>query len=137
MDFFSEKILDHYKNPHNKGRLKDPTIRVKEKNPLCGDVLELDLKTDAKGKIKEVAISPIGCAISHASASMLSDKLKGMNIKDVENITNEDVFKLFDNKICHGRIKCVLLGLAAAKKAAIMARNKLNAKKQKTLSSKK
>lgn len=124
MDLFSEIILDHYKHPNNKGRLKKSQITIHEVNPLCGDKLQIDLILDKKGHIKEIGIIPEGCAISTASASLLSEKLKGKSLKDVEKMTEKDIFKMLGIEINPGRIKCAMLPLVTIKKALILAKSR-------------
>jgi len=116
MDLYSEILLDHYKHPHNNKPLKKHTHRAKELNPLCGDSLTIDLEIDLKGKIKNVSISPKGCAISTASASILSDYILGKNIKQVAKLKNEDIIKMLNIEITPGRFKCAILPLATIKK---------------------
>ncbi|MDD3861670.1 MAG: iron-sulfur cluster assembly scaffold protein [Candidatus Gracilibacteria bacterium] len=120
MDLFSETILDHYKHPSNKGSLKNPTITISEVNPLCGDKLKIDLKIDSKNRIKEIGITPQGCAISTASASLLSEKLIGKSLKEIEALTEKDIFKMLGIEINPGRIKCAMLPLVTIKKALLM-----------------
>lgn len=120
MDLFSETILDHYKHPNNKGALKNPSISINEINPLCGDKLQMDLSIDSKGKIKEIGILPQGCAISTASASLLSEKLKGKSLKEIEKLTEKDIFKMLGIEINPGRIKCAMLPLITIKKALLL-----------------
>lgn len=120
MDLFSETILDHYKHPLNKGALKKPAIRINEVNPLCGDKLQIDLTFDSKNNIKEIGIIPQGCAISTASASILSEKLKGKSLKQIEKLTEKDIFKMLGLEINPARIKCAMLPLVTIKKALIL-----------------
>lgn len=120
MDLFSETILDHYKHPSNKGSLKNPTITIREVNPLCGDKLKIDLKIDSKNRIREIGIIPQGCAISTASASLLSEKLIGKSLKEIEALTEKDIFKMLGIEINPGRIKCAMLPLVTIKKALIL-----------------
>jgi nitrogen fixation NifU-like protein len=124
MDLFSETILDHYKHPSNKGQLKNPSISMDEVNPLCGDRLHVDLIIDSRGKIKEIGIMPQGCAISTASASILSEKLKGKSIKDIDKMTEKDIFKMLGIEINPGRIKCAMLPLVTIKKALILKKSR-------------
>jgi len=124
MDLFSETILDHYKQPSNKGRLKNPTVSINEINPLCGDKLQIDLNIDSKGKIKEIGITPQGCAISTASASLLSEKLLGKSLKEVEKLTEKDIFKMLGIEINPGRIKCAMLPLVTIKKALLLKKSR-------------
>lgn len=117
MDLFSETILEHYKYPHNKGLLKNPTISIDEINPLCGDKLHIDLSIDSKGKIKKIGIIPQGCAISTASASLLSETIKGKSLKQIEKLNEKDIFKMLGIEINPARIKCAMLPLITIKKA--------------------
>ena len=120
MDLFSETILDHYKHPNNKGNLENPTISIDEVNPLCGDKLHIDLSIDSKDKIRDIRINPQGCAISTASASLLSEKLKGKSLKQINALTEKDIFKMLGIEINPARIKCAMLPLITIKKAFIL-----------------
>jgi len=82
-DLYSEILLDHYRLPRNKGRLEHPTITVEGVNPLCGDELTFDLEFDGD-RLKKVAFTGKGCAISMASASMLTEILQGKTTAEVE-----------------------------------------------------
>lgn len=122
MNLFSETILEHYKHPNNKGRLKNPSITIHEVNPLCGDKLQIDLIIDPKGKIKKIGIVPQGCAISTASASLLSKKLIGKSLENIEKLTEKDIFKMLGININPGRTKCAMLPLITIKKALLFRR---------------
>lgn len=118
MDLYSEIILDHFKNPHNKGILKNATAQAEEYNPLCGDKIKIYLKTDKNGIVTKAKFTGEGCAISQASASMLTEKLIGKTFKQIKKIKNEEIYKMLGIKINIGRIKCALLSLITAKRAA-------------------
>lgn len=124
MNLFSEIIVDHYKHPHHKGHLKKSSITLREVNPLCGDKLEISLSLDDEGKIKDIGINPEGCAISTASASMLSDTLKGKSLKEIEKISEKDIFKMLGIKINPARIKCAMLPVVTIKKALLLAKSR-------------
>jgi nitrogen fixation NifU-like protein len=115
--FYREYILDHYKNPRNFGRLEDADIRHEEENPLCGDVVGIDIKVDA-GKVADVRFHGRGCAISQASASLLTERLKGMTLDDAKKIGKEDVLGELGIEISPARIKCALLSLKVLKAGA-------------------
>jgi len=115
-EIYKENIIDHYKNPHNFGELKSPTHKHKEHNPLCGDNIEVFIKVN-KNKIEDVKFIGKGCAISIASMSMLSDMIKGKNIKDIEKLTKDDMMKMLGINVGIGRIKCALLSLKTVSKA--------------------
>ena len=81
-DFYRENILDHYRNPRNKGRLENPTHMHEEHNPLCGDVIRIDLHVNEQDVIDEVRFDGQGCAISRASASMMVETLGGRPVDE-------------------------------------------------------
>lgn len=114
---YREYILDHYKNPRNFGRLEDADISHEENNPLCGDVVGMDLKT-RDGVIDDVRFHGRGCAISQASASLLTERLKGMSLDDARKIDKEDVLEELGIEISPARLKCALLSLKVLKVGA-------------------
>src|SRR5258708_21572785 len=81
-DFYREFILDHYKNPHNFGELADATHRYHDTNPLCGDEITMFLKIGTDQTVEDVAFSGKGCAISQASASILTDQGRGKTLDE-------------------------------------------------------
>src|SRR5258706_12253180 len=83
---YKENILDHYSYPHNKHEIKNPNAKGEGHNANCGDELTLYLKLDG-GRVIEASFTGEGCAISLAGASMLTDKIKGMSIRDLKTIT--------------------------------------------------
>jgi nitrogen fixation NifU-like protein len=118
-DFYREEILEHYTHPHNYGVLDDPDISHVEDNPLCGDRIRFDLDLDEDGKtIKEVRFSAVGCAISKASASMLSDLLIGQSLDQIRDMTKEDVLEELGIDLGPVRLKCALLPLKVVKVGA-------------------
>lgn len=116
-DLYRENILEHYKNPRNYGSLDKPDASITDVNPLCGDCLTLEINCDNKGILTDMAFTAKGCALSVASASILSESAKGKNVKDIENLDYNDMQDLLEIKIGVGRAKCVLLPLAALHKA--------------------
>jgi nitrogen fixation NifU-like protein len=82
-EVYSEILLDHYRLPRNKGRLEHPTVSVDGVNPLCGDEITLDLEFEGD-RLKDISFSGKGCAISMASASMLTELLKGKTVAEIE-----------------------------------------------------
>lgn len=85
-ELYREVILDHYRNPRNRGTLDAPTNHADGNNPLCGDEVHLDLiVTD--GVVADIAVSGQGCSISQSSASMMSAAVKGKAIADVQELT--------------------------------------------------
>jgi nitrogen fixation NifU-like protein len=114
---YREYILDHYRNPRNFGRLEKPDISHEEDNPLCGDVIGLDFKLE-DGRIADVRFHGRGCAISQASASLLTERLKGMSLDEAKRIGREDVLGELGIEISPARLKCALLSLKVLKAGA-------------------
>jgi nitrogen fixation NifU-like protein len=112
-EMYQAQVLDHYRNPRNKGTLPDPDIEHKESNPLCGDEIEFQLALDAKGKVKDVRFDGHGCAISLSSASMLSERIKGMPLKKILRLTKDDVLGMLGVPLTPARLKCALIPLDA------------------------
>lgn len=119
MDLYAENILDHYYNPRNFGKLKDANYKARDANPMCGDKLNLYIRADGKGKITGVKFDGKGCAISQASASMLSEKLIGKTLLQASKINNDDIYKMLAVPISESRVKCALLSLSTLKKALV------------------
>lgn len=85
-NLYREVILDHYRNPRNRGALAEPDAHGEGHNPLCGDEITIDLKL-AAGVVTEVGISGQGCSISQASASMMSQAIKGKTLEEIKAIS--------------------------------------------------
>lgn len=85
-DLYREVILDHYRSPRNKHGLDDATIDVHRNNPLCGDDITIKVSVDADGIAKDVAFEGQGCSISQASASMLTEQIRGRPVKEIETL---------------------------------------------------
>lgn len=115
MNIYRQKILDHYKNPRSTGEILHPDRSSQLDNPLCGDVIKVFLNLK-DGKIKDIKFKAQGCAIAVASMSMLSEKVKGMNIKQAGALNQKYVLNLLGISLGHARIKCGMLGLKAVKK---------------------
>ena len=118
-DFYKEYILDHYRNPRNFGRLENPSTSAEDLNPLCGDQIRMELAVGDDGRVEDVKFSGKGCAISQASASMLTETLKGMKLEDVAKLPREAVLENVGIGISPTRMKCAMLGLKVAKSAAL------------------
>ncbi len=107
---YRQQILDHYKNPRNYGELPDPTFTHEGYNPSCGDEIEFDVTLADDGEtIETVAWDGDGCAISQASASMLSGKLPGMTLDEVDDLDRDDVLEMLGVEVTPMRIKCAVL----------------------------
>ena len=117
-DFYKEYILDHYRNPRNFGHLERADAAAEDLNPLCGDRIRFELEIE-DGRVKDVRFSGKGCAISQASASMLSESIKGEKLEDVVRMSREAVLENVGIGISPARMKCALLGLKVLKSAAL------------------
>ncbi|HKF75407.1 MAG TPA: SUF system NifU family Fe-S cluster assembly protein [Candidatus Dormibacteraeota bacterium] len=115
--FYREYILDHYKNPRNFGRLPDADVTHEEYNPLCGDLVGMDFRL-RDGTIEDVRFHGRGCAISQASASLMTERLKGMRLDEARRISRDDVLEELGIEISPARLKCALLSLKVLKVGA-------------------
>ena len=107
-ELYQEHILDHFECPYHKGRLEHPTLKHSDKNPLCGDVVELQLKVDDQNKITEAYFEGQGCAISQAAASMLCEQIEGKTLEEVRNMNAQDMLDLLKVQLTASRQKCGL-----------------------------
>ncbi|MFC6905514.1 iron-sulfur cluster assembly scaffold protein [Halalkalicoccus tibetensis] len=109
-DMYREQILDHYKNPRNYGELEDPSFSHVGENPMCGDEIRVDVVLAEDGEtIEYVAFSGDGCAISQASASLLTQELPGMNLEELAEMDRDDITEMLGIEISPMRIKCAVL----------------------------
>jgi len=107
---YREYILDHYRNPRNYGRLEHPDVHAEDSNPLCGDQLALDLQVEGD-QVTAVRFQGRGCAISQASASMLSEMIEGKTTQEVLRLGKDDVLDALGIPISPARTKCAFLCL--------------------------
>jgi nitrogen fixation NifU-like protein len=117
-DFYRDYILDHYRNPRNFGTLENADVEAEDLNPLCGDQIRMQLKVDGD-VVRDLRFSGTGCAISQASASMLTEAVKGMKLSDVAKLSKDVVLENVGIGISPTRMKCAMLGLRVLKSAAI------------------
>lgn len=116
-DLYRDEILEHYRNPHNFGTLEQPTAVKEGANPLCGDRITLMLGIDDHGTIEEVAFTGRGCAISQASASMLTDEIKGRPLSEIATLGRQNVLDNLGIEISPARMKCAMLSLETLRQA--------------------
>jgi len=109
-DLYRDYILEHYRRPHNFGVLDEPTAMYEGANPLCGDRITMFLGI-RDGVVADVAFTGRGCAISQASASLLTDEVRGKPVAEVEKLTPDDLLDLLGIEISPARLKCALLSL--------------------------
>jgi nitrogen fixation protein NifU and related proteins len=107
-DLYRDYILEHYRRPHNFGVLDGATTSQEGANPLCGDRITMQLRVRG-GVIDGVGFTGRGCAISQASASLLTDEIKGKPLTDVANFRADDLLDLLGIEISPARLKCAML----------------------------
>ena len=117
-DMYQEVILQHYRAPRNFGPLEGANRVGEESNPLCGDHITVRLKVDpASHKIEAARFQGDGCAISVASASLLTERLTGLSLEEAKQLSQEDVLKSLGIPLSPVRVKCALTGYSALGRA--------------------
>lgn len=116
-DLYRDEILEHYRRPHNFGTLPQPDAVFEGANPLCGDRITMMLGIGESGTIEEVAFTGRGCAISQASASMLTDEIRGKPLDEIARLGRSDVLGALGIEISPARLKCALLSLDTLRRA--------------------
>jgi nitrogen fixation protein NifU and related proteins len=114
-DLYREIIIEHYKNPAHKGRLDPHDLAFADSNPLCGDHIEITLRTDGNEVVTEAAFDGHGCAISQASADLLIDSIIGKPVEEIKKLDKDYVLELLGIALGPVRLKCALLSLKVLK----------------------
>ena len=128
-DMYRQQILDHYKNPRNHGELPDPDFTHVGENPSCGDTIKVDIElADDDETIERVAFKGDGCAISQAAASLLTEKLPGMSIEELQEMDTDDIVDMLGVEISPMRIKCAVLARQVAQDGAKLYRGEIDEK---------
>jgi nitrogen fixation NifU-like protein len=118
-DIYREIILDHYRNPRNKGKLPHADVSTHDSNPLCGDEIDMHLKVE-QGRITDIKFEGRGCAISQASASMLTEMVLDKPLTAVKDLAKDDILENIGlMNLGPARIKCALLSLKVLKMSMI------------------
>lgn len=112
---YKEIILEHWKNPHNYGQLKNADIDILEMNELCGDEIRVMAKIK-KGKIERISFIAKACSIAKAGGSILTDLVTGEKISDIKKISPEKFLKGIGVEFTPARTKCALLAYSALQK---------------------
>ena len=107
---YREYILDHYRNPRNYGKLEHPDVHAEDSNPLCGDQISMDMQIE-EDHVSEVRFRGRGCAISQASASMLTEMIEGKTVEEVIQLGKDDILEALGIPISPARTKCAFLSL--------------------------
>lgn len=107
-DLYQDHILDHYEQPYHRGSCPIATHAHEDDNPLCGDVVRVELTLDGD-RVRQAWFSGIGCCISQAAASMLMQAVEGKTLAEIQKFSGEDMLQLFGARLTPNRQKCCLL----------------------------
>ncbi len=114
-NLYLDFILEHYKNPRNFGTIEHAQVDEKGSNSSCGDEIELFLKIN-NNVVEDVKFYGKGCAISQASASILTELIKGKTLEELANFKSEDLLKELGITLTPVRLKCALLSYEVLKR---------------------
>ena len=115
---YIEFILDHYNNPHHKGKLDDPDIMVNGGNPGCGDIVTIYVTLDENDRITDAAFDGQGCTISMAAASLVMDKIIGKTLAEIDAMDYNELIEELGREVVQSRIRCATLAIDTIKAGA-------------------
>jgi nitrogen fixation NifU-like protein len=116
-ELYQQRILDHYEEPFHRGHCPRATHAHEDENPLCGDVVRVELTIEPDGTVSDAWFDGDGCCISQASASMLVERMQGRRVDEIRNFTAQDMLALLGAKLTPNRQKCCLLPWRAIQSA--------------------
>jgi nitrogen fixation NifU-like protein len=116
-EMYTERLLDHYRNPRNRGRLDAPDLAAEEYNPLCGDRVTIEMRTEA-GRVIEARFEGRGCALCLGAASILTELIRGQTLDELRALDQEEFLVQLQSKPRPSRLKCALLPWMAFRHAA-------------------
>lgn len=119
MDLYRDLILDYYKHPRNFGHLAHVDATAESYNATCGDRIMMEIVLDKKHKVKDIRFSGVGCAISIASASMITEKVIGMDVQKILDLPVQSILDVFGTSLTPSRTKCATLPLEVLHKAIL------------------
>jgi nitrogen fixation NifU-like protein len=108
-EIYQEHVLDHYEDPYHRGACAAATHVHEDDNPLCGDVVRVELRIDPQRRICEAWFQGEGCVVSQAAASMLMEMIEGKTVEEVQRLSAEQMLDLFRVRLTPNRQKCCLL----------------------------
>ncbi len=111
-----QELMEIYKHPAHKGKVSDPTVEAVEKNPMCGDVVDLTLLIE-HDVIKEAKFEGSACFVSIVSSEMIIGEITGKTVESAKSLTKKDLLDLLGIELTTSRIKCATLVLEALQKA--------------------
>jgi nitrogen fixation NifU-like protein len=114
-DLYREQIIDRFKNPRSRGTLDPHDFTYEDDNPLCGDRIRIDVRVDTQNRVTAAAFSGQGCAISQASADLLTESVVGKTLDEVKQISKDDILEMLGIELGPVRLKCALLSLKVLK----------------------
>lgn len=117
MNLYAEQIIDLYKNPLNKRELRDADITGSGANVICGDHVRMYVKLNGQKTVRDASFEGVGCAISIAAASLLTEEVKNKSLEEIEKMKTEDIFELLGTELGPSRVKCGVLCLETLQSA--------------------
>ncbi len=115
---YRDIIIDNYKNPMNRGSIVNANAIAEDSNPLCGDTIKIEMKIK-DNKVEDIKFNGSGCAISTASASLLTENAKGKSNEEILKLSKDYVMEMLGVELSALRVKCALLPLKVIKLAVL------------------